>query len=54
MNIDPAETPTMQLPTANELYYFVVRDHTRLIHALIGGQQLPSTSAVTDEEFSID
>lgn len=54
MNIDPAHAPTMQVTIANELDDIPVRDNARLMHPLVGGQELAAASSVANEEFSID
>jgi hypothetical protein len=54
MNVDPAHAAAFQAAIANERYDVAVRDHTRLMNLLVGGQEFPAPSPVTDEEFSID
>ena len=54
MNIDPAHASTMQIAIANERDDLAVRDRARLMHPLVGRQELPATSSVANQEFSID
>jgi hypothetical protein len=44
----------MQVAIANELDDVTVRDHDRLMHPLVVGQELPTASPVSNEEFSVD
>jgi hypothetical protein len=39
---------------ANEGNHVRVRNNTRLMHVLIGGQELPAAATIADEQFSID
>jgi hypothetical protein len=54
VNIDPAHAAAMQVAIANELDDVAVRNHGRLRHPLISGQELPAPSSVANKEFSID
>jgi hypothetical protein len=54
VNVYPAYAATMQVAIPNERDDVPVRDHGRLMHSPIGGQQLPAASPVANEEFSID
>jgi hypothetical protein len=54
VNVDPAHAATMQVAIANERDDVTVRDHSRLMHPLVGGQELPAASSVANEEFSMD
>jgi hypothetical protein len=54
VNIDPAHAAAMQVAIANEPGDVAVRNHGRLRHLLISGQELPTASPVANKEFSID
>jgi hypothetical protein len=54
VNIDPAYAAAVQAPIANDRDHVTVRDHGRLMHPLVGNQQLPAACPVANEEFSID
>jgi hypothetical protein len=44
----------MQAAIAHEGDDVTVRNHGRLMHPLVGGQELPATAPVANQEFSID
>jgi hypothetical protein len=44
----------MQAAITDEGDDITVRDHGRLMHSLVGGQELPATSPVANQEFAID
>lgn len=54
MNVDPAHAAAMQTAIANECHNLTVRDQARLMHLLVGGQELFPASSVANEKFSID
>lgn len=54
MNVDPAHPATMQAMIADEGDDVTVRNHGRLMHPLVCGQELPATSSAANQEFSID
>jgi hypothetical protein len=54
VNVNPANAAAMQVPMANEGNHVRVRNNTRLMHVLIGGQELPAAATIADEQFSID
>jgi hypothetical protein len=54
VNIDPAHAAALQVAIANEPDDVAVRDHGRLMHTLVGGQEFPAASSVANKEFSID
>jgi hypothetical protein len=54
VNVDPAYAAAMQVAIADELDDVTVRDHDRLMHPLVSGQEFPAASSVANEEFSID
>jgi hypothetical protein len=53
MNIDPANAASVQIPIVNQSNDIAMGNDTRLIHLLIGGQQLSAASKIANEEFSI-
>jgi hypothetical protein len=54
VNVDPAHAATMQVAVANERDGVTVRNHGRLMHPLVSGQELPAASSTAYEQFSID
>jgi hypothetical protein len=44
----------MQAAIADEGDDLTVRNHGRLMHSLVGGQELPATSPVANQKFPID
>jgi len=54
MNVAPARTATVQAAIANKRDDIAVRNIDRLMHPLIGGQQLPAASPAANQEFSVD
>jgi hypothetical protein len=54
VNIDPAHAAAIEVAIANELDDVAVRDHGRLMHTLVGGQEFPAASSVANQEFSIN
>src|SRR5450759_2131885 len=51
VNVDPAYAAAMQVASADERDYVVMRDRARLVHLLVSSQKLPPASPVANEEF---
>ena len=54
MNVDPAHPATIEAAIADEGDDVTVRNRGRLVYSLVRGQELPATSSVANQEFSID
>jgi hypothetical protein len=54
VNVDPAHPATIEPPIADEGDDVTVRNRGRLVYSLVRGQELPATSSVANQEFSID
>jgi hypothetical protein len=54
MNVDPADTPAVQIPIANQADNLFVRDEASVEHPFVCREQLPAPSAIAHKKFSID
>jgi len=54
MNIYPAQAAAMQTTMAYKRDDVPMRDHSRLMHVLVSGQQIGAASGVANEQFSIN
>src|SRR6266545_5986333 len=54
MDIDPADAAALKLPVTDERNDLSVRNDRRLIHLLVGRQQLRAPSSLADQELSED
>jgi hypothetical protein len=54
MNVDPGHSAAVQVAMTNERDDIRMRDHSGLMHSLIGGQEVLAASPVADQEFSIN
>ena len=54
MNVDPAHAAAMQVAIADECHDVTVRNRGRLMHPLVGGQEVPKDDARIEAYGTVD
>src|SRR5207247_11405078 len=54
VNVDPADTTSVQVSAPDKGDDITVRNHPRLGHLLVAGQEFLSALAVSDQQFPVD
>jgi hypothetical protein len=54
VDIDPSDTSSVETSVTDKRYDLRMRYQARLMHLLVGRQQLEPPAAISDQEFTVD